>query len=929
MITIKNYHFDQNTINWSKMPQAVQDNREGVEEIMEFYDDDADIKETVDIFFKQINDNSKPVGEIIVAKLPKIDFVDPKKNEFESLNNGDIYTIINPRITFVWINPDGYDERMVPQKELKYTGKSNTNEDYKRFVDADEFIYSLSKTEFLDSIKEKLIEKKKTSSSPKKPTQSKDLNLIKGDLLEMKADKKLLIDDGTQGTYRIVCSGTELTYKGIEEYEPNLTGDHKIGTKTSTFYISNSLLEKYIKEGSILIINKKIIKEPENKSKDLYLVKDGKVLTNHGMKEFSFTDNPEFAYRIEDIGFANRMKAQYKAQIVMGFELMKSEVENYVAPKAKPKKEASTNFKNLGKGKFLIDGKNFDISNDLFDVKHPIMVVDSDSSQFEAVVREYLTTKEKEAKKKAQPKPTKKVQSVVEKRYLDNYSTEFQLIKRFWNVIKDKQIVLVFRKARLLYSAFNRAAVERAVRKTSKDAEIFNACNQRMKKLFEEFMLPTQSDIKVDFENKALYDEIQDYVANVTIDPTVGVLKSFILMQNTLPEIKKAQTFLNKLKNTKAKFPKSRLSKELNDAIEALQDYVKNPKEPIEVESYGLSKPKVKFVQKKKAIEKVKNDPIKSVTIKFNSLKKKPKAVKKAVAKPVEKPKVVQKPVAVKMPVLMNKIKKPIVKLSSPVLPSVHVPRIDAGNIKTVGKIKSINDTGREQNKFFTVNGPVGQFLQQVERKPFESVVITLDGMQGAGKTTTLYKFIEAFASAGNSSLFISGEEHPESSLAIEKRDKYLSNTAKQNTAIVGDVESIEQLYQYVKPYDIIFIDSWQKLQRMVGAIRLDEDLRKKFNGKVFVVIFQQTTTGRTKGGAEVVFDGDIIIKMVKEASFADNYAYFDKNRYTRIPIENIRYNIASGEVYNPNEPEQPEQPEEQITETARPVTSSGFAFQT
>lgn len=236
-----------------------------------------------------------------------------------------------------------------------------------------------------------------------------------------------------------------------------------------------------------------------------------------------------------------------------------------------------------------------------------------------------------------------------------------------------------------------------------------------------------------------------------------------------------------------------------------------------------------------------------------------------------------------------------------------YVPIIDAGNIKTVGKIKSINDTGREQNNFFTVNGQVGKFLQQVERKPFESVVITLDGMQGAGKTTTLYKFIDAFASAGNSSLFISGEEHPESSLAVEKRDKYLSAEAKRNTSIVGDVESIEQLYQYVKPYDIIFIDSWQKLQRMVGNIRLDEDLRKKFNGKVFVVIFQQTTTGRTKGGAEVVFDGDIIIKMVKEPSFSDNYAYFDKNRYTKIPIENIRYNIASGKTYNPNAPQKEE----------------------
>lgn len=238
-------------------------------------------------------------------------------------------------------------------------------------------------------------------------------------------------------------------------------------------------------------------------------------------------------------------------------------------------------------------------------------------------------------------------------------------------------------------------------------------------------------------------------------------------------------------------------------------------------------------------------------------------------------------------------------RLNAPIVP-VYAPT----PVKSVGGIKSINDIGQTESQFFTVNGEVGHFLQAVEKKPVGSVVVTLDGMQGAGKTTTLYQFIEAFASSGNKCLFISGEEHPESYLAVEKRDKYLSTVAKSHTSIVGDVENTSELYEMIKHFDIIFIDSWQKLLRMIGDIKLDEDLRKKFNGKVFVVIFQQTTTGRTKGGAEVVFDGDIIIKLIKEASFSENYAYFDKNRYTKIPLENIRYNIADAKCYNPNESE-------------------------
>jgi antirestriction protein ArdC/KaiC/GvpD/RAD55 family RecA-like ATPase len=243
-------------------------------------------------------------------------------------------------------------------------------------------------------------------------------------------------------------------------------------------------------------------------------------------------------------------------------------------------------------------------------------------------------------------------------------------------------------------------------------------------------------------------------------------------------------------------------------------------------------------------------------------------------------------------------------------------------------KIQNIASAGNNQeSEFYTVAGEVGKFLQAVERKPFESVVITMDGMQGAGKTTTLYKFMDAFASAGNRSLFLSLEEHPASALAKEKVAKYLSPEAVKYTDSVGEVENVAELYDFIKDYEVIFIDSWQKLQRMVGSIRLDEDLRKKFNGKVFVIIFQQTTDGRTKGGAEVVFDGDIIIKMVKTASFAENYAYFDKNRYTKIPIENIRYNIASETTYNPNETSAETDELEEPEATAEPAELEPINF--
>ena len=278
----------------------------------------------------------------------------------------------------------------------------------------------------------------------------------------------------------------------------------------------------------------------------------------------------------------------------------------------------------------------------------------------------------------------------------------------------------------------------------------------------------------------------------------------------------------------------------------------------------------------------------------YKPSKKKP-SKKKGLRSPVE-----NEPAAVQQPQPEPVVQVPV---QIPEPQPIRVPETTKPAPVKHRKVRNMADSGDEKpSVFFNVPGEVGKFLQAVERKPEESVVITLDGQQGAGKTTALYKFMKAFAQGKNRGLFASLEEHLKSALAKEKRDKYLTPEDQQYIDIVSDLDSKEEFYSLIPDYDIIFIDSWQKLLRMIGNIRLDEDLRKKFNGKVFVIIFQQTTDGKTKGGAEVVFDGDIIIKMIKEGKFNENYAYFDKNRYTKVPIEQLRYNIAGGFVYNPEE---------------------------
>jgi hypothetical protein len=202
----------------------------------------------------------------------------------------------------------------------------------------------------------------------------------------------------------------------------------------------------------------------------------------------------------------------------------------------------------------------------------------------------------------------------------------------------------------------------------------------------------------------------------------------------------------------------------------------------------------------------------------------------------------------------------------------------------------------------FVVSGPTGQFLGRLEKKPKGSIVITVDAAAGAGKTTAMFKWLNDFAAAGHRGLFASLEEEPHSNLFQDKKDKYLNSHTIKMVDTIGEFKSYKDFANEIKDYDFIITDSWQKLQEMIGKTNLDNDIRKKFDGKVFIFVFQRTSDGKMRGGSANEFDGDIIIKGEKGNNFNENKLYHYKNRYTIVDINDIAYNIAFHGVYNPND---------------------------
>ena len=201
---------------------------------------------------------------------------------------------------------------------------------------------------------------------------------------------------------------------------------------------------------------------------------------------------------------------------------------------------------------------------------------------------------------------------------------------------------------------------------------------------------------------------------------------------------------------------------------------------------------------------------------------------------------------------------------------------------------------------YFTIaNKPISEFLGKVERKTKESVFISLTGGQGSMKTRMCFQFMNALAQnykVGHASI----EEHPESVLYFDKAKQYLNDKALNNIES-PEITNLQELHALVERNDVIVIDSYTKMQEMVKGFEVDKDLRKKYNGKLFIVIFQQTTDGKMRGGSKSQFDADIVLFTKKEADYRDNYIYADKNRYQDKPLDGLHFNIFNGKLVTEN----------------------------
>ena len=219
---------------------------------------------------------------------------------------------------------------------------------------------------------------------------------------------------------------------------------------------------------------------------------------------------------------------------------------------------------------------------------------------------------------------------------------------------------------------------------------------------------------------------------------------------------------------------------------------------------------------------------------------------------------------------------------SEPPVTSLPVPR------QTLAQQLATRPEVRES--FLVADEQMSLFLGALEKKTKDSLVITLTGKQGSGKTRFAFQFMNALAQryrVGHASI----EEHPESVLYEEKAYQYLHDTALEHIT-AQDVRSLTELDTMIHTNEVIVIDSFQKMRELAPHFEIDKDLRKKYDGKLFLVIFQQTADGKMRGGSKSQFDGDIILFTETFPDYRENYVYPDKNRYNKRPATELQYSI-------------------------------------
>lgn len=239
-------------------------------------------------------------------------------------------------------------------------------------------------------------------------------------------------------------------------------------------------------------------------------------------------------------------------------------------------------------------------------------------------------------------------------------------------------------------------------------------------------------------------------------------------------------------------------------------------------------------------------------------------------------------------------LKKPITEKRTEEMPaSDHKSK--ARTSKLPGGFVVASEGPAQRINTFKLPKEFGKLLGDLQRY---QLTILLTGDPHAGKSEFVTQLTNAFLDHGFKGAYFDLEQG--GLISKDTQAAFNRNITKENQAklaVTGEApEGVDSVKAVADQFDFIVIDSFQELKAPVTAFN---DLRKEYPNTIFVIIFQQTTSGTTRGGIKSVFDTPVQIKVYKvDNTFVNNYAQVEKNRGNQIGIQ---YNVSQKMVISEN----------------------------
>ncbi len=179
-------------------------------------------------------------------------------------------------------------------------------------------------------------------------------------------------------------------------------------------------------------------------------------------------------------------------------------------------------------------------------------------------------------------------------------------------------------------------------------------------------------------------------------------------------------------------------------------------------------------------------------------------------------------------------------------------------------------------------------------------LAMILTGPTHTLKTETKNQILNALAELGMNIADLDMEQG-----GLESRDtqaSYDRNISPQNRDRIhttGEIpSSLEELYEWIKSYDVIALDSFNKFMTKANLKGTDFDkIRLDMPDKIWITIFQLRDDGKVRSGSSPGYDAPIIIETGKDGSdFKTAYAEIKKNRGNPDTI-GLKYYPITGKI--------------------------------